>query len=178
MEKVRAITEAPHLKNVAELRTFLGLINYYGKFLPDLATVLNPLYCLLHMKVKWNWKEEQEKAFQEAKELLKSPRLLTHYDSTKDLILTCDASSHGVGAILSQRERDGTERPIVYYSRTLSPTEQRYSQLDKEALAIVAGVKKFHQYLAGRRFEINTDHKPLIYIFDQHRGISPLASGV
>ena len=78
---------------------------------------------------------------------------------------------------MSQRERDETERPIAYYSRTLSATEQRYSQLDKEALAIVAGVKKFHQYLAGRRFEINTDHKPLIYIFDQHRGISPLASG-
>ena len=88
-------------------------------------------------------------------------------------------SKHGIEPTM-EKVRAITEAPHPKNVRAflgLSSTEQRYSQLDKEALAIVAGVKKFHQYLAGRRFEINTDHKPLIYIFDQHRGISPLASG-
>ena len=156
---------------MSELKAFLGLINYYGKLLPKLSTILNPLYSLLHKDRKWNWKSEQEQAFKKAKELISSPTVLAHYDGTQTLVLTCDASFIGVGAVIVHRTKEGTERPIAFASRTLSPTEKKYSQLDKEALPIIFGVKKFHQYIAGREFEIFTDHKPLVYLFRKHKGV-------
>ena len=174
--KVQAITEAPVPRNVSELKAFLGLLNYYGKFLPSLPTVLHPLYSLLQKTSKWSWNKEQEKSFQAAKDLLKSPNVLTHYSSQLELVLTCDASPYGVGAVLAHRVEGGVEHPIAFASRTLSKTEQRYSQLDKEALAVLFGVRKFHQYVGGRKFEINTDHKPLMYLFGENRSISHLSS--
>ena len=119
-EKVKAITQAPPPSNVSELKAFLGLINYYGKFLKDLSTTLAPLYQLLQKQTQWKWKAEQEEAFEQAKNLLKSPQLLVHYDSQKELILTCDASPVGLGAVLSHKMEDGTERPMGYASRSLN----------------------------------------------------------
>jgi len=104
---VRAIKEAPSPKNVAELRSFLGLVNYYGKFLPELSTVLAPLYQLLHKDCSWNWQQAQETAFQQVKELLHSATLLVHFDPDKDVVLSCDASPYGVGAVLSHCMEDG-----------------------------------------------------------------------
>ena len=153
-EKVRAIRDAPNPRDVTELRSFLGLINYYGKFLPQLSTVLAPLYRLLRKDERWSWKAEQIKAFKKAKSLLQEAPVLVHYDNTKELILACDASPYGVGAVISHRMDDGSERPIGYASSSLSPAEKKYSQLEKEALAIIFGVKKFHQYLYGLRFTI------------------------
>ena len=170
-EKVEAIVQSPRPTNMSELKAFLGLINYYGKLLPKLSTILNPLYSLLHKDRKWNWKSEQEQAFKKAKELISSPTVLAHYDGTQTLVLTCDASFIGVGAVIVHRTKEGTERPIAFASRTLSPTEKKYSQLNKEALPIIFGVKKFHQYIAGREFEIFTDHKPLVYLFRKHKGV-------
>ncbi|XP_035806354.2 uncharacterized protein K02A2.6-like [Amphiprion ocellaris] len=175
-EKVRAIKEAPSPKNVAELRSFLGLVNYYGKFLPDLSTVLAPLYQLLHKDSSWQWRQTQQKAFQQVKELLHSGPLLVHFDPDKDVILSCDASPYGIGAVLSHRMEDGTEKPIGYVSRTLTAAEKGYSQLEKEGLAVVFAVKRFHQYLYGRPFTIFTDHKPLLGLFSESKGISPMAS--
>lgn len=91
-EKVRVIKEAPSPKNVAELRSFLGLVNYYGKFLPDLSTVLAPLYQLLHKDSLWKWQQTQVEALQHVKTLSHSERLLVHFDPTKEVILSCDAS--------------------------------------------------------------------------------------
>ena len=90
-----------------------------------------------------------------------SAPLLTHFDPEKPLVLACDDSPYGVGAVLSHRMQDWSERPITYASRTLSSAERRYAQLDKEALSIVFGVKHFHQYLYGRKFTIMSDQKPL-----------------
>ncbi len=149
-EKVKAIAEVPRPHNVSELKAFLGLLNYYGKFLPNLATTMAPLYQLLHKTTVWKWGATQEKAFGAAKELLQSPQLLVHYDCVKDLVLTCDASPYGVGAVLAHRQADGTEQPIGYASRTLAPAERRYTQVDKEGLAILFGVKKFNRYICGR----------------------------
>ena len=174
-EKVRAVMEAPRPQNVSQLRSFLGMVNYYAKFLSNLATLLRPLYDLLQKAKTWDWGEAQEQAFRRAKELLSTAPLLTHYDPSRPLMLACDASPYGVGAVLSHRVGD-TERPVAYASRTLTPAEQKYSQLDKEALSIVFGVKHFHQFLFGRSFTILSDHKPLQYLLGETRGIPPMAS--
>ena len=175
--KVEAIVQAPVPRNVSELRSFLGLVNYYGKFLPNLATTLSPLYSLLHRSQRWVWGPSQDKAFAMVKELLQSSRVLVHFDKSLPLVLSCDASPYGVGAVLVHTMPNGDERPVAFASRTLTETERKYSQLEKEALAIVFSVRKFHQYIYGRPFELRTDHKPLMYIFDEKKSIPTMASG-
>ena len=175
--KVSGIVKAPTPKNVSELRSFLGLVNYYHKFLPDLTTMLAPLYALLQKKTPWTWGKSQDDAFNQVKELLKSSRVLVHFDASLPLLLECDASPYGLGAVLSHRMSNGDERPVCFASRSLTMVERKYFQLDKEALAIVFGVKKYHQYLYGRRFEFKTDHKPLIHIFGPSKSTPAMASG-
>ena len=175
-DKIEAIVSAPRPKTVTELKAFLGLVNYYSKFIPNLASVLYPLYQLLNKGVDWSWSIEREKAFKHAKTLLTSNNVLIHYDSQKALVLACDASAYGVGVVLSHRLSDGSERPIGFASRVLSPAERNYSQIERESLACVFGVKKFHSYLYGRRFTLVTDHKPLLTLLHQHRAIPTTAS--
>ena len=175
--KVRAIVKAPEPRNVGELRSFLGMVNYDGKFLPDLATTLAPLYQLLRKRTYWRWKQKQQRAFQQVKDLLHSGRVLTHFDDRLPLVLACYASPYGLGAVLSHQTAEGEEKPVGFASRTLTKAESNYSRLDKEALAIVYGVKKFHQYLHGRHFSIKTDHKPLTHIFSETRATPTMASG-
>ena len=142
----------------------------------NLSTVLAPLYSLLHKNAIWKWETAQQTAFSEAKKLLVSSQVLVHFDASKPLFLSCDASPYGVGAVLSHKLDDGSEHPIAFASRSLSPAEQKYSQLDKEGLAITFGVKRFHHYLLGRRFTIYSDHKPLQHLFGRSRAIPPMAS--
>ena len=175
-EKVRAIVKAPAPQNVSQLRSFLGLVNYYAKFLPQLSSTLSPLYRLLEKRSKWFWGTAQDRAFQAIKKQIVSPCLLTHYDPQQELILACDASPYGVGAVLSHRVENGVEKPVAFASRTLSPAERNYAQLEKEGLAIIFGVRKFHDYLFGRQFSIHSDHKPLQSIFSESRPVPPLAS--
>ena len=175
-EKIRAIKEAPVPENLTQLKSFLGLVNYYAKFVSNLSSILAPLYLLLQKESPWQWGPEQQSAFDVAKEQLSSDSLLAHYDMNKDLILSCDASSYGVGAVLSHLMENGDERPVAYASRSLSSAEKRYSQLDREALALVFGVIRFLQYLLGRQFKLLTDHKPLIHLFGESRGIPTMAS--
>lgn len=174
--KVRAIEEAPPPTTVTELKAFLGLLNYYNKFLPNLATRLAPLHQLLRKGVPWSWNKEQQEAFSLAKQLLKSAKVLCHYSADKDLVLACDASPYGVGAVLSHVMEDGSERPLGFVSRTLTPAEKRYSQLDKEGLAIIFGIKRFHKYIYGRKFTIYTDHKPLISLFHEAKPVPQMGS--
>ena len=173
---IRAIVKAPALNNVSQLKAFLDMLNYYAKFLPNISSRLAPLYKLLQKRVPWSWRDEQQQAFQKAKETLTSADVLVHYDLNKKLILSCDASPNGVGAVLSHKMDDGTEHPVTFASRTLSPAEKKYAQLDKEGLAIVFGVRHFHHYLLGRRFTIYSDHKPLQYLFSENKAIPTMAS--
>ena len=174
-DKVKAIEAAPTPTNVTELKSYLGLLTYYGKFLPNLATKLAPLYKLLQ-DVPWEWTPEQDKAFSESKTLLASSSLLVHYDPKLPLTLACDASAYGIGAVLAHRMPDGSEKPIGYASRTLNKAEKNYSQLEKEGLSLVFGIKKFYPYVFGRSFELVTDHKPLLGLLGEARSTSPQAS--
>ena len=106
---MRAIREAPPPTNVSQLRSFLGLVNYYGKFLPHLASTLTPLYSLLQKARYFTWGKAQDKAFKEAKGLLTSQTLLVHFDANRKLVLSCDTSPYGLGAVLSHQEPDGTD---------------------------------------------------------------------
>ena len=172
-EKVRAIEKAPKPKSTTELKAYLGLLTYYGRFLPNLSTVLSPLYSLSRQDVCWRWTSKQQSAFTKSKQLLTSAK---DYDPKLDLVVAGDASAYGIGAVLSHKMSNGEERPVAFASRTLSPAERNYSQVEKEALACVFAVKKFHLYIFGRQFTILTYHKPLLTLFGENKPISPQAS--
>ena len=175
-EKIQAIQQAPTPRNINELKSYLGLLTYYGKFLPNLATLLAPLYQLLGKDVEWVWSSAQEKAFGESKKLLTSSPLLVHFNPQLPLLLACDASAYGIGAVLAHRLPDGSEKPIGYASRTLNSAERNYSQLEKEGLSCVFGIKRFYAYLFGHPFTLITDHKPLLGLLGEHKPTSPHAS--
>ena len=136
-EKVAAVQSAPVPKSVTELKSFLGLLTYYSKFLPNLSTTLSPLYELLKSSTKWLWSRRHSEAFQTAKNLLTSSKLLVHFDPARELMLSCDASAYGIGAVLSHKFADGSEKPIGFASRTLSTAEKNYSQIEKEGLLCI-----------------------------------------
>lgn len=148
-----------------EVQAFLGKVNYYGKFLRNMAALCAPLNMLKRKGEVFHWDGEQEKAFQTLKAELVRFTELVHFRVDLPLILATDASAYGVGAVLLHRFADGSEKPIAHASKTLNDAQRAYSQVEKEALSIVFGVHKFHQYLYGRQFELVTDHKPLVAIF-------------
>ena len=123
--------------------------------------VAHPLNSLLKHSVKWKWSTECETAFQNLKQQLTSTAVLVHYEVQLPIKLACDASAYGIGAVISHVIPDSSKLPIVYGSHSLSKSEQNYSQLEKEALAIRFGIKKFHKCLYGRTFTLVTDHKLL-----------------
>ena len=175
-EKVNAILAAPVPTNLQQLRSFLGLLNYYGRFLPMLSTVIQPLNHLLSKDTTWKWTPNCDYAFKQAKELLASSNVLIHYDLDLPITLAADASSYGIGAVISHTLPSGEERPIAFASRSLSKCEQNYSQVEKEALSLIFGIKKFYQYLFGRRFTLITDHKPLTTILGPKNAIPILTA--
>ena len=130
-EKIAAIKGAQSPKNVAELRSYLGLLNYYGNFIPNLSTLLQPLHELLRKGEKWAWKEECEKAFVPSKSELAADKVLVPYDEKRKLILACDASPYGVGAVISHVMDDGFIASETFASRTLTKSERNYSQIEK-----------------------------------------------
>lgn len=167
-KKMEAVMKAPSPKNVSELRSYIGLLTYYNKFLPNMASLLAPLYDLLSKDSRWVWGPKQQEAFDKSKLALQQAKMLTHFDPTKPLRLECDASPHGIGAVLSHRV-GSIDKPIGFRSRRLSKAERNYSQLEREALALVFGVTKFRDYLLGRSFILVTDHKPLVGLFREDR---------
>ena len=174
--KVEAILRAPDPENVQQLRSFLGLLNYYGKFIPNLAGMVHPLNQLLQKDAKWIWTPDCAEAFSAAKQALNSSKVLAHYDPSLPITLAGDASAYGIGSVISHILPDGSEKPIAFASQTLSSSEKNYCQLEKEALSLVFGVKKFHQHLYGHEFTLITDHKPLLAILGPKKGIPPLAA--
>ena len=155
-KKVEAILQMENPTDVAGIRRLQGTVTYLAKFLPRLSTVLEPLRRLTHQGEQWQWTEEQDKAMSELKKLVTTAPVLAYYDPAKELTIQCDASSTGLGAVLLQ-----DEHPLAYASRALSDTETGYAQIEKECLAMVFALERFHQYTFGRKTTVHTDHKPL-----------------
>ena len=160
----------------SELRSYLGMLRYYARFLPNISSELSPLHDLLKDKTPWLWTDKCQAAFLRTKPLLTSARVLTHCDVNLPIRLECDASSVGLGAVISHEMPDGTHRPVAYASRTLSKSKRNYAQIEKEALALVFGVNKFHDFLYARPFTLVTDHKPLLAILGPKKGVPTLAA--
>lgn len=175
-EKVTALRNAKPPTCVAELQSFIGSATYLSAYMPKFAGVMAPLYTLLKKDVPWHWGQQEEEAFRKVKEMLTSNHVLANYYQDKELILQTDASGKGLGAVLLQPDRNGVLRPISFKSRVLTKAEQNYSQIEREALAIVFGTNKFQQYLLGRQFELRTDHKPLLAIFDPLKPVPAILS--
>ncbi|CAG7718386.1 unnamed protein product, partial [Allacma fusca] len=164
-EKVDAIIKAKRPENADQLKAFTGLCGYYARFVPNLSDIMHPLNLLQRKNARFVWSDECENSFRKIKEEIASERVLHHFDPNKKLILATDASPYALGAVLSHIDGNGNERPIAFASRSLTPTECRYSQIDKESLGIYWGVKKFFNYVYGRKFELQTDCQPLQSIF-------------
>ncbi|XP_062594195.1 uncharacterized protein K02A2.6-like [Saccostrea cucullata] len=172
-EKVRAIVMMQKPENRQELLTFLGLVQYFGKFLPRLSDVSASLRKLTETSsgCEWNWTKEQDISFETIKAMITKAPILAYYNPGLPLTLSVDASpsSRGLGATILQQGR-----PIAYASRALTASQRNYAQIEKEALAVVFGCQKFHQYIYGRSVTVESDHKPLQSIFQKPLLAAPL----
>ena len=155
-EKVKAILEMPNPTNPTEVQRLQGSVNYLARFLPMLSDVFEPLRRLTHKDVDWEWTSEHDTAMTRVKESLTRAPILAYYSPDQPITIQCDASKSGLGAVLLQKGQ-----PLSYVSRALTATEQRYAQIEKEALAICFALERFHQYTFGQRVTVESDHKPL-----------------
>lgn len=161
---VEAVQNFRQPETVEEIRSFLGLINYVSRFIPDVATKTSPLRELIKTN-KFVWSEEQREAFKILKEALTSDSVLEFYSTQDDIQVIADASPVGLGAVLSQIGKNGP-RIIAFGHRSLSEREKKYHITEKEAMALVWAVEHFHRYLCGKKFDLITDHKPLEFMFN------------
>lgn len=162
--KIAALQEFREPNDVSELRSFLGFVTFLKKFIPQMSTVAAPLNRLLEKNIPFKWNETEREAFLFLKKTLCEAKTLGHYNVKDETEVIADASPVGLGAVLIQKGVHGT-RVICYASRSLSKQERRYAQTEKEALALVWAVEKFHYYLYGKVFYLITDHRPLEVIF-------------
>ena len=157
---VDAVLRLPEPSCPAQLSSFLGMTAYYLRFLPHYSETTTPLHALLKKDVPWSWTPPCSAAVRRLKSQLTSPPVLAHFDLMSLTFVTCDASNAAVGAVLSQLQR-GTERPVAFASRSLTPTERKYSVGERVALACVWACERWHMYLYGRHFTLRTDHQAL-----------------
>lgn len=164
-DRIKSLLDAKEPTSGSEVKSFLGLVNFSARYIPNLATVSEPLRRLTKKNVNFVWGHEQKKSFDTLKRCLSNVETLGHYrlDAEKTQLVT-DASNVGLGAVLLQVHK-GEMRVICYASRTLSVAERNYSTTEKEALAVVWACEKFHIYLYGVEFELITDHKPLEVLY-------------
>lgn len=160
--KVEAINRFPQPTNIPELQRFMGMLNQQAKFIPNLAEITAPLRSLLRKDTTWTWDSQQEKAFQQAKTLIISPAVLAHYSLRRNTIIAADASNEGIGAVLYQTQDNGSRRPVCFISRSLTNAEKNYATIEKEALAVTWACERLTDYVLGRNFTVETDHKPLV----------------
>ncbi|KDR23651.1 Retrovirus-related Pol polyprotein from transposon 17.6, partial [Zootermopsis nevadensis] len=164
-KKINAVSDFPTPKTQKDIKSFLGLAGYYRKFIDKFSAIARPLTDLLKKDHDWQWSEAEQASFDLLKYKLTHTPLLQYPNFAKPFILTTDASGYAIGAILSQGKL-GQDKPIAYASRTLNSAEVNYSTVEKELLAIVWACKHFRPYVLGRKFQIVTDHRGLVWIFN------------
>ncbi|UYV79319.1 RRM1 [Cordylochernes scorpioides] len=172
-KKLEALERCKKPFDKTSLKSFLGMLSFYSKYIPNMSTLAGPLYQLLKKDNRWKWSSQCEKAFLNLKLTLLNSQALIHYSMKLPLTLTCDASAYGISGVLCHIV-EGEEKPITFVSRTLSSAEVKYSQTEKEALAIVFATSKLRQYLFGRKFVLKSDHKALTTVFGNKRLLPPL----
>ena len=163
-EKVAAIRNAEPPQNASEVRSFLGLVQYSSKFLPDSAEVAEPLRKLTRTDQRFVWGTAQRDSIAKLKELISRAETLAYFQQDSMTRIIADAGPSGLGAVLVQLQGDSW-RVIAYASRNLTDVARHYSQTEKEALALVRACERFNLYVFGREFELETDHKPLECIY-------------
>ena len=170
--KTMQVSQWPIPTSRKEVQQFLGLANYYRRFVKDFATIAKPLHRLTERNVQFGWSKESHTAFELVRERLTTAPVLAFPDYSREFILDTDASDTGLGAVLSQIQDDGSERMISYASRVLSRAERRYCVTRRELLAVVTFVQHFRPYLLGREFLLCTDHGSLTWLsnFEQPPG--------
>nr|XP_034828815.1 uncharacterized protein K02A2.6-like [Maniola hyperantus] len=159
-DKVRAIKDMPSPVCLKDLQRFLGILNYLGGFIKNLAEETEPLRLLLKKSSEWSWNESHEATFTRLKNIICQAPVLSHYNVKKSVVLSVDSSQSAVGAVLLQ-----DNHPICYASKTLTSSQKNMAQIEKELYAIVFGCIRFHQYLYGKIVTVETDHRPLITLF-------------
>ncbi|TWW58990.1 hypothetical protein D4764_06G0005200 [Takifugu flavidus] len=152
----------PTPTDIAGVRRYLGMVNYVGKFSPRIAELSQPIRELLKADSDWAWGSMQQRAFEELRRELSSPTILAQYSPNRATKVAADASSFGLGGVLSQKQLSGEWRPVAFISRSMTEAECRHAQIEKEALALTWACERFQSYLIGMDFLIQTDHKPLI----------------
>lgn len=162
--KINCMQKFPRPTSVTETQRFLGMANYYRRYVNQYAKMAKPLYALCKKDVPFMWSPACEEAFYQLKEKLTTSPVLIYPDFKQTFIVTTDASDYAVGAVISQGNIPH-DRPIQYFSKTLGPAQSNYSVIEKELLAIVWAIENFRHYLYGREFLVITDHKPLIFLF-------------
>ena len=161
-----AFQNAKPPQSTAEVRSFLGLVQYCGKFLPDFSQVAEPLRMLTRKDQQFMWEDAQQKSFQKLKDLLTRAETLAYFKNGSRTRIVADAGPTGIGAVLTQLQ-GGLWRVISYASRNLTDVERRYSQTEKEGLALVWACTRFKLCVFGLEFELETDHKPLQCIYNK-----------
>ena len=164
--KIAAVESFSVPQTLTDVRSFLGIVNYYHRFVPDLGTLAEPLYYLMKKNVHFSWNEQCQAAFEKIKVLLVSSPTLRFPDFTREFIICCDASDVGLGVVLSQVDEDGKEYVVSYGSRALSKEEKNYTVSERECLAVIFGVTSFRCYLHGRHFIVYTDHGSLQWLLN------------
>ena len=154
--KVEAVTKIELSTDKQGVERLRGMVNYLSSYVPRLSEVIQPINVLTHNDVVWEWTHVQDEAFNKLKTLLSEAPVLAYFDSSKSLSIQCDTSKHGLGAVLMQEGK-----PLAYASRALSDTETRYATIEKEMLAIIFSLEKWHQFTYGRHVTVYSDHKPL-----------------
>ena len=166
-QKIKAITSAKAPTSISELRSFLGMTQFVSRYIESYASITEPLRKLTRKTQPWKWGREQDEAFKKLKKLLTEVGVMAYFDPKKETNVVVDASPCGLGAMIMQQGR-----VICYSSRALTDVESRYSQTEREMLAVVYGVEKFHIYLYGSTFSVITDHKPLLGIIGSSKPAS------
>ena len=163
-KRVEVIVDAPRPQNPSEVRSFLGSAQFCAKFISGFSTISSPSWDLTSTGKSWKWGTKEEEAFEQIKKLLTNAPVMAYFAKDAKTRLVTDASPVGLGAVLEQQQEDGSYRPVYYASRKLSNVEKRYSQFEREALALRWACQKFYLYLYGIEFELRTDHKPLVTV--------------